>query len=135
MTSAAIRVYTAIVALVCTAAITFALSAHDRSQRWSEQAAYWESMAARTAHHDRLTDRSMRRLAVRYHRLVAGTRRSQARLLHALKAAERQQLASASSAAAAATVYRSSYVSAGGSASAPVPAPTPAPPPPTTKAS
>ena len=131
MTTAAIRIYTAVVAVICTAAITFALSAHDRSGRWREQVAYWEDMASRSAHHDRATSRHMRRLAVRYNRLVALTHRSDVRLLRALQAA---QHASATASPAQATVYQTVGVPSAGGA-APTPAPTPTPQPPTTQAS
>jgi hypothetical protein len=129
MTTTALRIYTAVIALICTAAITFALSAHDRSGRWREQVAYWEEVASRSAHHDRLTSRRMRRLARQYNQLVARTHRSDVRLLRALQAAERASAASV----AQSTAYRSVNVASGGAA--PTPTPTPAPPPPTTRAS
>jgi hypothetical protein len=129
MTTTAIRIYTGVIALICTAAITFALSAHDRSGRWRDQVAYWEDVASRSAHHDRATSRRMRRLARRYNQLVTRTHRSDVRLLRALRSAQNTSAASL----ARATVYRSVNVASGGAA--PTPAPTQAPPPPTTQAS
>jgi hypothetical protein len=140
MTTASIRVYTAIVALICTAAITFALAAHDRADRWRSQVAYWEDAAGRSAHHDRTTAKKMRKLAARYNRLVTGTRRSQARLLRALKAAQQEMASGSSIGGTQATVYQSSYVSSGstsgsGTVGAPAPTPNPTPPPPTSQPS
>lgn len=137
MTTVAIRIYTAIVALVCTAALAFALSARDTSGRWREQVAYWERMAGRSQQHDRTTARRIHRLSVRYNRLVAQTRRSQAAMLRALQQA-RTQGASAQTYTQG-TVYRTvsvndpSPTSGGGGTSNPTP--TNDPPPPTTTAS
>jgi hypothetical protein len=129
MTTKAIRIYTAVIALICTAAITFALSARDSSGRWREQVAYWEEVASRSAHHDRATSRRMHRLALQYNRLVSRTHRSDVRLLRALQAAQHASTASPSQA----TTYQSVSVASG--SAAPVPTPTPTPPPPTTQAS
>ncbi|MDX6545822.1 MAG: hypothetical protein QOG02_1596 [Gaiellales bacterium] len=140
MTTVAIRIYTAIVALVCTAALAFALSARDTSGRWREQVAYWERTASRSQRHDRATARRIHDLSIRYNHLVAETRRSQAAILRALRLA-RSQGTSAATTYTQGTVYHTVSVSG---ASAPTtasgggsPDPTPVndPPPPTTTAS
>ena len=81
MTSAALKLYTAVIAIVCAAAIAWSINQTTAAATWQSQASQWETVARRTVAHDRHTVRRYRMLAHRYNQLVVDTQRSQKRLL------------------------------------------------------
>ena len=135
MTTVAIRIYTSIIAVVCTAAIAFALHAQNASAKWRQQVAYWQQSSADTLQHDWRTTTQMRRLMHRYNKLVVQTRRSERRLLAALNDAQAHAPGTSGG-----TVYQTvsgppSGTTGGsggglpsGGGATPTPAPTPQPP-------
>jgi hypothetical protein len=122
MTSTALRIYTAAIALICGAAVAWSIHQSSIASSWQADARSWQGLAARAVAHDRLTARNMHALVARYDRLVVRTRRSQHRLLVTIAKAR-------AGAAAAASVPAPSFSAASLPAvSAPAPvAPAPAP--------
>jgi hypothetical protein len=135
VTSIALRIYTAVVALVCGGAVAYSIDQQRVADAAAAQAATWQAQAFRSASHDAATLYMSRRMVRRYNLLVRRTRASERRLVAALNASRSSAIASY---APQSTVY---HTVATGSApvAAPVstPAPTPAPvsSPPTTKTS
>lgn len=85
MTSATLKVYTAVVAVVCAAAIAWSINQSAAAASWQSEVGRWQTVAQSTVVHDRHTVRRYRALARRYNALVASTRRSQRRLLSNLQ--------------------------------------------------
>jgi hypothetical protein len=136
MTNIALRVYTAVVALVCGGAVAYSIDQQRVAAAASADARSWQAAVQRSVHHDRATLRTNRLMVRRYNVLVRRTKRSERRLLAALATARSQ--AAAPAYAAQATVYRTvSTPAAPTAAPVPVSAPTPVPvsSPPTTKTS
>lgn len=134
MTAAALRIYTAIVALVCGGAVVYSIDQQQIAASAAADARTWQAAAQRTVRHDRATLRANRLMVRRYNLLVRRTRQSERHLMAALASARSQTAAPAY--AAQSTVYRT--VSTGSApVAAPVSAPVPAPvsTPPTTKTS
>jgi hypothetical protein len=125
MTSLALRIYTAAIAVICAGAVAWSLHQGSVASAWKADAGSWHALAAQAVAHDRLTTRDLRATVVRYDRLVIRTRRSQ----HALLAAIRKARAGAAQAILPATPSFSA-------AALPVaPAPVPVAPAPTTHTS
>jgi uncharacterized membrane protein YgcG len=149
VTTVAIRIYTGIIALICTVAVTYALHSQNASARWQKEVGHWQQLSDKALRHDRKMVRTVRRLTNRYNTLVARTRKSERALLEALRKMEAQSATVRTSSSGAGTVYTtvasaSSGSSGGGSSSggggggtvtAPPPQPVDNPPPPTTTAS
>jgi hypothetical protein len=133
MTSTALRLYTAVIALVCAVSVVMALHAQSMASGWQSDSRAWQTLVGSTVAHDRAATLAEHRLAVRYDRLVRRTTRSQRRMLAALKRAQ-----SGAATPQQATVYQT-VPSAAAPASAPAAAPAPvavsAPAPPTTRTS
>ncbi len=132
MTSTAIRIYTAIMALACGGAIVFALQQQHQADTWQSDSRAWQDLVAKSTAQDQLNARRLKLVIHRYNLLVRNTTRSQRKLLAAL-----QQRSSASTSAAGYTATRTVTYSTGGGSSSPAPAPvaTSSAPPPTTKTS
>ena len=81
MTSTGLRIYTAVIAVICGAAIVWSIHQSTLAATWQSDSRSWHSLAATTVAHDRQTAMQMQRMVVRYNKLVAHTRRSQRRLL------------------------------------------------------
>jgi hypothetical protein len=129
MTSTALRIYTAAIALICGAAVAWSIHQSSIASSWQADARSWQGLAARAVAHDRLTARNMHALVARYDRLVVRTRRSQHRLLVTIAKAR-------AGAASAASVPAPSFSAASLPAvSAPAPAPVAPAPAPTTHTS
>jgi hypothetical protein len=121
MTSAGLRIYTTIIALICGAAVAWSIHQASLASSWQADARSWHAVAQRTVTHDRATTAQMRHLAGRYNTLVVRTRRSERKLLAGIRRAQTAgaQLPSAPS---------FTTLSAPVSSPAPVAAPAPAPP-------
>src|SRR4249919_1489346 len=121
MTSAGLRIYTTVIALICGGAVAWSIHQASLASSWQADAASWHTAAQRTVAHDRVTTRQMHHLVARYNTLVVRTRRSEQKLLAGMRRAQTTgaALPSASSFAS---------VTAPASSSAPVAAPAPAPP-------
>ena len=119
MTSAGLRIYTTIIAIICGGAVAWSI--HQASL-----ASSWQAAAQRTVTHDRATARQMRHLVVRYNRLVLKTRRSERKLLASIRNAQTggTQLPSAPG-----------FATLSSPATSPAPVAAPAPAPPTTHTS
>jgi len=129
MTSKALRIYTAAIALICGGALAWSIHQSSIASAWQADAQSWQGLAAQAVAHDRLTARNMHAMVARYDRLVVRTRRSQHRLLVAIAKAR-------AGAAAAASVPAASFSAASLPAvSAPAPAPVAPAPAPTTHTS
>ena len=81
MTNTGLRIYTAVIALICGAAIVWSIHQSTLAASWQADSRSWHRVAATTVAHDRGTAVQMQQLVVRYNRLVKRTRRSQRRLL------------------------------------------------------
>jgi hypothetical protein len=124
MTSRALRIYTAAIALICGAAVAWSIHQSSIASAWQADARSWQGLAARAVAHDRLTARNMHLLVARYDRLVVRTRRSQHRLVVTIG---RARAGAAAAASAPAPSFSPASLPAA-SAPAPVPvAPAPAP--------
>lgn len=117
MTSTALRIYTVAIALVCAAAVVFSLRAQNMASGWQSDSRAWQTLVRTTVAHDHAATVSEHQLIVRYNKLVRRTKRSEARLIAALKQAQ-----SSAGSAQQATVYQTVP-----SAGAPAPAAAPAP--------
>jgi hypothetical protein len=121
MTSPAIRIYTAVVAVVCGIAVAWSIHQSSIAVAWQADSRSWQALAQRSVFHDRVTARRMRRLTARYNKLVVHTRRSEMHLLADIRKAQRAS-------AAVSVPQPSVYQSAPAAAPVPVPAPAPAAP-------
>jgi hypothetical protein len=81
MTNTALKIYTAVIALVCTVAIAWSINQSRAAAAWHVEAGSWQAVARRSVAHERLTNRRYRTLAHRYNQLVVGTQRTQRQLL------------------------------------------------------
>jgi hypothetical protein len=81
MTNTALKIYTAVIALVCAVAIAWSINQSRAAAAWHLEAGSWQAVARRSVAHDRLTGRRYRTLAQRYNQLVVDTQRAQRRLL------------------------------------------------------
>ena len=81
MTSAALKLYTAGIAIICAVAIAWSINQSAAASTWRTEVGRWQSVAQQTVAHDRHTVHQYRKLAHRYNQLVLSTRRSQRRLL------------------------------------------------------
>jgi hypothetical protein len=126
MTSTGLRIYTTIIALICGGAVAWSIHQASLASSWQADARSWHAVAQRTVAHDRMTAAHMRHLVGRYNQLVVRTRRSERRLLSAMKS-------QTSAAALQAGSFTSVAAPISATASAPVAAPAPAAP--TTKTS
>lgn len=126
MTSAGIRIYTTIIALICGAAVAWSIHQASLASSWQADASSWHAVAQRTVMHDRRTTAQMRHLVGRYNTLVTKTRRSERKLLAGIRSAQTfgTQLPSAPG-----------FATVSSPASSPVPVAAPAPAPPTTHTS
>lgn len=88
MTDTALKVYTAVIALVCFAAIAWSINQTTTANAWSAEAGNWQTTARQTTEHDRQLARQYRRLERRYNRLVVTTRRAQKKLISSMAAAQ-----------------------------------------------
>jgi hypothetical protein len=88
MTSAALKLYTAVIALVCAAAIAWSIHQSSAAATWQAEAGKWQTVAQQTVAHDRHTVHRYRTLARRYNQIVVRARRSQQRLLAGLPAVQ-----------------------------------------------
>lgn len=154
MTSWGLRLYTLVVAVVCTAALAFAIHSQNVTAAWKKEVRGWKDVAESATEHDRQSVRQLHNLARRYNRLISDTRRSEAGLLRTIRDSYRREHAAiraqqALRQALAAGVFSAAGSTGAGTVSAPsavvgvqppsasqpvaVPAPTPsAPPPPPT---
>jgi hypothetical protein len=130
MASVGIRIYTAVIAIVCGAAIAWSIHQSSIASAWQADSLAWHGIAQRTVLHDRVTTRRLRRLVVQYDHLVVRTRRSQTRLLADIRKAERARAAAIS--VPQQTVYGNAAAAA---AAAPAPAAVPPPAAPVTSTS
>lgn len=126
MASTGIRIYTALIAIICGAAIAWSIHQSSIASAWQADSLSWHAIAQRIVLHDRLTTRQMRRLVVQYDHLVVRTRRSQTRLLADIRKAERVR---------AASISVPQQTVSGNAAAAPAPATVPAPAGPVTSTS
>ena len=126
MTSTGLRIYTTIIALICGGAVAWSIHQASLASSWQADARSWHTVAQRTVAHDRMTAAHMRHLVGRYNQLVVRTRRSERRLLSAMRS-------QTSAAALPAGSFTSVAAPISATASAPVAAPAPAAP--TTKTS
>jgi hypothetical protein len=127
MTSAGLRIYTTVIALICGGAVAWSIHQASLASSWQADARSWHSVAQRTVAHDHMTAAHMRRLVGRYNELVIRTRRSERRLLSAMRRSQ------ANGAAMPTGSFTSVAAPISATASAPVAAPAPAAP--TTKTS
>ena len=125
MTSTGLRLYTTVIALICGAAVAWSIHQSSLASSWAADSRSWHAVAQRTVLHDRATGAHMRRLVRRYNRLVIQTRRSERRLLAAVRKGQ----------ASAAGVPAASFASSSGPVSAPAPVASPAPSAPSTHTS
>jgi hypothetical protein len=125
MTSTGLRIYTAVIALICGAAVAWSIHQSSLASSWQADARSWHSVAQRTVWHDRQTSTRMRHLVTRYNRLVIRTRRSEQTLLAGIRRAQ----------ASGAAVPTASFASAAAPIAAPAPVASPAPAPPSTHTS
>lgn len=93
MTSAALKLYTAVTALVCAGAIAWSIHQSSAATTWRAEAGKWQTVAQQTVAHDRHSVHRYRVLARRYNQIVVRTRRSQQRLLAGLHAAQPMSVA------------------------------------------
>jgi uncharacterized membrane protein YgcG len=149
VTTVAIRIYTGIIALICTVAVTYALHSQNASAKWQKEVGHWQQLSDKALRHDRKMVRTVRKLTNRYNTLVARTRKSERALLEALRKMEAQSATVRTSSSGAGTVYTTvgsasasagssgggSSSGGGGAVTAPPPQPVDNPPPPTTTAS
>jgi hypothetical protein len=125
MTSRALRIYTAVIALICGAAVTWSIHQGSIASAWQADARSWHTLAAQAVVHDRLMTRNLHVTVARYDRLIVRTRRSQHKLLDAIAKA---RAGAAAQASLPATPSYSTVPLPAVSAPAPVPvAPAPAP--------
>ncbi len=96
MTSTALRIYTAAIAIVCGLAVAWSIHQSSIASAWQADARLWHALAAQAVAHDRLTARSLHTTVVRYDRLVVRTRRSQHKLLVAIAKSRAGAVAAAS---------------------------------------
>lgn len=129
MTSTALRIYTAAIALICGGAVAWSIHQSSIASAWQADSRSWQGLAAQAVAHDRLTARNMHAMVARYDRLVVRTRRSQHRLLVTIAKAR------AGAAAAAAVPVPSFTATSLPAAAAPAPAPVAPAPAPTTHTS
>lgn len=88
MTSTALKLYTAVIAVVCAIAIAWSINQSTAAAAWRADVARWQTVARQTVAHDRRTVHRYRKLARRYNQLVVTTHRSQQRLLANLPAVQ-----------------------------------------------
>jgi hypothetical protein len=96
MTSTALRIYTAAIAIVCGLAVAWSIHQSSIASAWHADARSWHVLAAQAVAHDRLTARSLHATVARYDRLVVRTRRSQHKLLVAIAKSRAGAVAAAS---------------------------------------
>lgn len=94
MTSRGLRLYTAVVAMVCGLAIALGIQSYQAAAAsdhwraaWRAEARSWRSVAHRSIAANAASDRRYRALVGRYNHVVRATRRSQRQLLQALQVA------------------------------------------------
>jgi hypothetical protein len=94
MTSRGLRLYTAVVAMICGLAIALGIQSYQAAAAsdhwraaWRAEARSWRGVAHRAIAANAASDRRYRGLVVRYNHVVRATRRSQHQLLHALQVA------------------------------------------------
>ena len=127
MTSAGLRIYTTIIALICGGAVAWSIHQASLASSWQADASSWHAVAQRTVTHDRATARQMRHLVVRYNTARRhDTRRSERKLLASIRSAQTggTQLPSAPG-----------FATLSSPATSPAPVAAPAPAPPTTHTS
>ncbi|HET6848970.1 MAG TPA: hypothetical protein VFH74_08935 [Gaiellales bacterium] len=124
MTSAAVKLYTVVVAVLCAAAVAWTINQSSAASAWRTEAQSWQTAARRTVAQERAITQRYRHLARQYNQLVVRTRRSQRTLIARMQTAQ-------------AAVVPSSGPSAAVPAAAQVAVSTPAPAPsaPTTRTS
>ena len=122
MTSTALKLYTAAIAVLCAAAIAWTINQSTAAASWRNEARAWQAAAQGTVQRDRAITVRYQRLATRYNRLVIDTRRSQRRLVARMQTVQTAPVSGAGSPLPAA-------------APAAVAAPLPAPSTPTTRTS
>lgn len=125
MTSNGLRIYTAVIALICGAAIVWSIHQSTLAASWQGDSRSWHRLAATTVAHDRSTAMQMQRLVVRYNRLVTHTRRSQRRLLADIR--KLQTTGGTAAVTSQSTGYVAPSSSSGYTSTAPAPVATPAP--------
>jgi hypothetical protein len=81
MTNTVLKLYTAVIALLCAGAIAWSIDQSAAAGTWQHEVASWRAVAARSLANERAVAHRYRHLAQRYNRLVRDTRRSQRRLL------------------------------------------------------
>jgi hypothetical protein len=131
MTNTALRVYTALIAVICGGAVAWSIHQSSIATAWQADARSWHTLAAQAVAHDHTTTRSMRKMLAQYNHLVVRTRKSQHKLLVAIAKAQKAG-ASTTASVAAAPSYSAVSLPA---ASAPAPAPVSPAPAPTTHTS
>ena len=125
MTSAAVKIYTIVVAVLCAAAIAWTINQSAAASAWRTEALAWQTTARHTVAQQRALTQRYHRLALHYNRLVITTRRAQRKLIARMQSAQ----------ATVPATSGSIPVSASASAPVPVAAPAAAPSAPTTKTS
>ena len=125
MTSTGLRIYTTIIALICGGAVAWSIHQSSLASSWAADSRSWHAVAQRTVQHDQATSAHMRRLVHRYNRLIIKTRRSERKLLAAVRNGQ----------ASSAGLPSASFASASGPVSAPAPVAAPAPSAPSTHTS
>ena len=75
MTSTGLRFYTAVIALICGAAIVWSIHQNTLASSWRADSRSWHTVAASTVAHDRLTNIKMADLVARYNRLSTAQKR------------------------------------------------------------
>ena len=100
MTSTALKLYTAAIAIICAVSIAWSINQSAAASTWQSEVARWQTVAHQTVVHDRHTVRQYRTLAHRYNQLVLSTRRSQRRLLANMNTVQTAPVAPISAAAA-----------------------------------
>jgi hypothetical protein len=81
MTSTALRIYTAAIALICGAAIAWSIHQSAAAGAWRTDAVAWQGLVQKAVAREHQAAVGMRRMVIRYNGLVRRTRRSQQRLL------------------------------------------------------
>jgi hypothetical protein len=126
MTNTALRVYTALIAVICGGAVAWSIHQSSIATAWQADARSWHSLAAQAAAHDRSSTRSMRKMVAQYNHLVVRTRKSQHKLLVAIAKAQKAGATATTSVASAPSYSAVALPAASAAAPAPV-SPAPAP--------
>jgi hypothetical protein len=103
------RGFTALVALLCTASVAYAIHANAeaaKAERASARAAQWERYARESLAHRKRTAHSLELLIRRYNRLARSATVEQRHLLAALHTARRRAASARPSGASAPVVYQ-----------------------------